>query len=62
MCGGAPQPEPYIPPAKKEDPEVQEAIRKERELAMKRRGRAATILTDPSGLDSGGGKKTLLGG
>lgn len=50
-------------PPKIEDPEVQEAIRRERELARRRRGRQQTILTGPQGLpDTETKKKTLLGG
>ena len=44
------------------DPEVEEAKRKERELARRRGGRSGTILTGPSGLDDSTDKKTLLGG
>lgn len=65
MCGGgSPPPVQAVAPAPTvEDPEVQEAIRKEKELARRRMGRQNTILTGPGGL--GGetsGKKTLLGG
>jgi len=45
-----------------DDPEVEEAKRKERELARRRGGRSGTILTGPSGLDDSTDKKTLLGG
>lgn len=61
MCGGAPEPAPYVPPPKKEDPEVQEAIAKERELQLKRKGRQSTILTGPTGVGDNGTGKTLLG-
>jgi len=63
MCfGGSPKvmPAPSAPTG--EDPEVQEAIRKQRELMMRRRGRASTIKTGPAGLMAGDNKKTLLGG
>jgi len=61
MCGGGGSPAPLAPPPAVEDPEVQAAIRKERELARRRAGRQSTILTSAAGvLDSG--KKTLLGG
>ena len=64
MCGGGGSPpvQPYVAPPKQGDPAVQEAIRKEKELAIKRKGRQSTILTSSQGLgDSGTGKKTLLG-
>jgi len=46
------------------DPEVEEAKRKERELALRRKGRSTTLLTGPAGLtdDPTSQKKTLLGG
>jgi hypothetical protein len=58
MCGGSPSLPAYQPPPKESDAAVQEAIRKERELALKRKGRQSTILTD---LGSQNEKKTLLG-
>ena len=67
MCGGGgspPPPAPVEPAPTVTDPDVQEAIRKERELARRRTSRQNTILTGPSGLigDSPAQKKTLLGG
>lgn len=62
MCGGSPKVQPYVAPPKETDPAVQEAIRKERELAMRRRGRQSTILSGGAGLVDSGTKKTLLGG
>ena len=62
MCGGGSPPavQPYVAPPKAEDPAVQEAIRKEHELSMRRKGRQSTILTNPLGvLDTPG--KTQLG-
>lgn len=59
MCGSKPKVQAYQPLPKEEDPAVQEAIRKERELAQRRRGRRSTILTDS--VDQAAGKKTLLG-
>jgi len=59
-CGGGPPPvQPYKPAPKLEDPSVQEALRKEKELAGKRRGRQSTILT-PMATDQNQ-PKTLLG-
>lgn len=60
MGGSKPKVQAYQPPPKEEDPAVQEAIRKERELAQRRKGRRATILTDVID-QSQSGKKTLLG-
>lgn len=66
MCfgGGSPAPPVIMQPPTGEDPEVQDAMRKERELARRRASRQSTILTGPSGLggDNSGNKKTLLGG
>jgi hypothetical protein len=59
--GSTPSPSPYIPPPKAEDPLVQEAMKKERELALRRSGRQSTILTSGQGLTDTGGGKTLLG-
>lgn len=62
MCGGGGRSVPAAMPAPTtEDPEVQEAMRKERELARRRLSRQSTILTGPGG-DTTGQKKTLLGG
>ena len=61
MCGGSPSVQPYVAPPKETDPAVQEAIRKERELNMKRRGRQSTILSGGAGILDSGSKKTMLG-
>lgn len=62
---GLEQPEIPVPQAAEAptvtDPDVQEAKRKERALARRRRGRSATLLTGQSGLSDGTNKKTLLG-
>lgn len=62
MCGGggmpAIQPAPATP--KPADPAVQEAMKKERELALKRKGRQSTILT-PLTNESDSAAKTTLG-
>lgn len=58
--GGSPKAQPFIPAPKEKDPAVQEAIRKERDLTMKRKGRQSTILTGGAGLVEPP-KKTLLG-
>lgn len=51
-----------VEPPTEDDEEVEEAKRKERELARLRRGRSSTILTSPTGLsDTTENKKTLLG-
>jgi hypothetical protein len=63
MCGARrPQFDPLRVP-ETTSPEVQEAIERERELARKRRGRRATILTGPRGVTTPAtsGVKTLLG-
>ena len=63
--GGSPPPvQQAAPPPATTDPAVEEAKRKERELARLRHNRASTILTNPSGLsDQANTKKaTLLGG
>ena len=62
LCGGGGQPavQPYKPAPKGDDPAVQAAILKERELAMKRKGRKSTILTPMTGDEPQG--NTLLGG
>lgn len=44
-----------------DDPEVDEAKRKERELNRRRKGRASTILTSPFGIPEDSPKKTMLG-
>lgn len=61
MCGGSKSPPPLPETPKREDPEVQAAIEKERELALKRRGRRSTILTSPLQSQYPEGKPTLLG-
>ena len=53
----SPAPLPATPSG--QDPAVQEAIEKERELALKRRGRKSTILTSAKGVQEE--KNTLLG-
>lgn len=59
MCGTRRVPKaPEMPT--REDPAVQEAIKRERELARRRRGRRSTILTGPGGVGKDE-KKTLLG-
>jgi hypothetical protein len=40
-----------IPAPTREDPEVQEARRREREIQRRQRGRGATILTSPGGVE-----------
>lgn len=58
MCGGSyPKVEPAQPAPAMTDQEVEEAMAKERALALKRKGRQSTILT-PLSDDYG---KTLLG-
>lgn len=59
MSRGSPRVAPAPDPPKREDPMVQEAIEKERELAMRRKGRRSTILTSSQGVQD---KGTLLGG
>lgn len=61
MCGGSPKVEPYVAPPKREDPAVQEAIRKERDLNAKRKGRRSTILTNAQDMIGNSGGKTMLG-
>jgi hypothetical protein len=58
----APKPLPVTPP-KVEDPAVEEARRKELELAQKARGRAATLLASQAAQDETAPTvcKTLLG-
>ncbi len=59
MCGGGGgSPDPYVAPTDN-SAEVEEAMRKERDLARKRKGRKSTILTDLSLDDTQG--KTMLG-
>ena len=63
MCfgGGPSYSAPPIQAAPKlSDKEVEAAMAKERELALRRKGRQSTILTSLIG-DYEGGKKTLLG-
>lgn len=60
--GGTP-PVQQVPDYKKTDPAVEEAIRRERDLSLRRRGRRSTILTGGSGLaDNTTGGATLLSG
>jgi hypothetical protein len=63
--GGASMPavQPALPAPTVDDPEVEEAKRRERELARRRQGRSGTILTGPTGLsEQTKDKATLLGG
>lgn len=54
-------PPPPSPPTK-EDTAVQDALKAEKELRLKQKSRASTILTSTSGLaDEATTKKTLLG-
>lgn len=63
MCGGGGTVTKYEETPKEDDAAVQEAIAKERELALKRKGRKSTILTSSAGLaDDTSAKKTTLGG
>lgn len=59
--GGSPSlpAQPAVP--KYTDPAVQEAIKKEAELAQRRKGQKSTILTGSLGLATETQKKTLLG-
>jgi len=67
MCGSRrpkfqPVEAPPEAPPEMTDPEVQEAIEREQELARRRRGRRATILTGPQGIQEPDRRqKTLLG-
>lgn len=56
-----PKEEEIVVEAPETTPAVQEARRKERELARRRRGRSSTLLTGPAGLTEESDKKTLLG-
>lgn len=58
--GGSP-PIQQVQAPKYDDPAIAEAIKKERELAMRRKGRSSTILTGSLGLANDAEKKTLLG-
>ena len=55
--------QPVAPTITATDPEVQEAVRKEKELSRLRKGRKSTLLTGPAGLGDTAPteKKTLLG-
>lgn len=59
--GSTPSVAPAPEAPKVTDPEVEDAKRKERELARRRRGRMSTMLTGPSGLSEQPTGKTLLG-
>ena len=65
MFGGSKpgRPEPIIMPPDIEDPAVTKARRRERERLRKKRGRGASILTGPQGVEEPAniGRKTLLG-
>jgi hypothetical protein len=60
MGGGGKVKKPKDPP-KETDPEVQEAIKKERELSARRRGRRSTMITGSMGLASNEERRTMLG-
>ena len=65
MCfGGSKSPAPAPAPPSVTDPEVEDAMRKEREWMRRRRGRRSTILTGAQGLGGGDNEKakTTLGG
>lgn len=59
ITGKGPTPTPLSAPSDSNSPEIQEALRKEKELAQRRTGRRATILTDAVQPVQDG--KTLLG-
>lgn len=61
MCGGSQKAQSYVATPKETDSAVQEAIRKERELNQKRKGRQSTILNGGDGLVDNSTKKTMLG-
>ena len=46
--GSSPSVAPYVPPPAVNDPAIEAALAKEKLLARKRKGRAATMLSDPS--------------
>lgn len=59
--GGGPDLPPQQPVPKLTDPAVQEAIKKEAELAQRRKGRRSTMLTGGMGLTTDDEKRTMLG-
>lgn len=62
--GGKPsRVEPVVMPPDIEDPAIMEVRRRERERLRKKRGRGASILTGPQGVEEPAsiGRKTLLG-
>jgi hypothetical protein len=62
MCGGGIRIKP-LPVIPTEDPEVAEAVEKEKELARRRKGLRSTIVTGSMGVPTQPTqKKTLLGG
>ncbi len=63
MCGGSPPPVTVQKAPRENDPAVEAALAKEKLLARKRKGRAATILSDqaPENTTPAAGQKTLLG-
>jgi hypothetical protein len=59
--GGSPSLPAATPTPKYTDPAVQEAIKKEAELAERRKGRKSTMLTSGMGLTGDTEKRTMLG-
>jgi hypothetical protein len=57
----APKAEPYVPPKKVNDPEIEAQLQKEKILARKRKGRQATILSEGIEPVNNNNQKTLLG-
>ena len=63
MTSSAPSVPAVAPPPAREDPAVQEARRRQQVEERRARGRAATTLTGPQGVQgtAGAGRKILLG-
>lgn len=59
--GGSPKVPRQPDPPKYTDPAVQEAIKKEAELASRRKGRRSTMLTGGMGITTDEQKRTMLG-